>query len=279
MDRDQRALVTVPAASLRETPSREAGLADEALCGTGVELLEEEGDWRYVRTDYAYTGWVRKEELEMDLEAVSQWEAMPKRTVAVSWCHVLKAPGVRNPSLVRLPRGGQVAVWESPEDGWIKVGLPDGRSGFVPEKSVACRPLFWKEIPEETLRRSLVETALLYKGTPYFWGGKTPSGVDCSGLCFMAYWLNGVCIYRDAKLKAGFPLRSIPLAAVGKGDLLFFPGHVALYVGGNRYVHATAQPDSFGVTCNSLDPRDPLYRADLRATITAVGSLFPAGSL
>ena len=73
---------------------------------------------------------------------------------------------------------------------------------------------------EEALRARAVEVALSYQGTQYRWGGKSPLGVDCSGLTFMAWFFCGVSLYRDARLVDGFPARPIPFEARKPGDLL-----------------------------------------------------------
>ena len=44
------------------------------------------------------------------------------------------------------------------------------------------------------LRAKLVDGALAYLDCPYRWGGRTPAGVDCSGLCHTAYLLQGLPI-------------------------------------------------------------------------------------
>ena len=90
----------------------------------------------------------------------------------------------------------------------------------------------------------------------------------------MSYLLNGVVIYRDANIVEGFPVHEIPRAEMKPGALLFFPGHVAMYLGDGRYIHSTAKNGSDGVVINSLDPEDPDYRADLDQGMTAVGSIF-----
>ena len=62
----------------------------------------------------------------------------------------------------------------------------------------------------------------------------------------------------------------------GKSPLgVDFPGHIALYLGNDRYIHSTARAGSDGVVINSLDPAAPDYRADLREKLYAVGSVFP----
>ncbi|MCI5927120.1 MAG: C40 family peptidase [Pseudoflavonifractor capillosus] len=99
-------------------------------------------------------------------------------------------------------------------------------------------------------------------------------GIDCSGLCSMAYLLCGVIIWRDAAIREGYPIRPIPRENMRPGDLLFFPGHVAMYLGDGRYIHATARAGDDGVVINSLRPGHADYRVDLAGSLTAVGSIF-----
>ena len=115
---------------------------------------------------------------------------------------------------------------------------------------------------------------MLYQGTHYRWGGKSPMGIDCSGLVSTAYMLCGILIYRDAHIMEDFPIHEISLENVKPGDLLFFPGHVAMYLGHGRYCHSTGRSGDNGFALNSLNPGDPDYRADLKAAITQVGSYF-----
>ena len=61
-------------------------------------------------------------------------------------------------------------------------------------------------------------------------------------------------------------------AGMKPGDAIFFPGHVAMYLGDNRYCHSTAKSSGFDI--NSLDPSDSDYREDLHRKITGVASYF-----
>lgn len=105
-------------------------------------------------------------------------------------------------------------------------------------------------------------------------GRQDASGVDCSGLAFMAYRLSGITIWRDASIREGYPIHAVDPARVRPGDLLFFPGHVAVYLGGGRYIHSTARSGSDGVVVNSLDPAHEDFRRDLSEKLACVGSLF-----
>ena len=93
-------------------------------------------------------------------------------------------------------------------------------------------------------REHLIETSLLYLNAPYLWGGKTPFGIDCSGLTQMVYKLNGYKLKRDASQQAsqGEPLSFIEESE--PGDLAFFDNvdgdiiHVGIIMNDNYIIHA-----------------------------------------
>jgi cell wall-associated NlpC family hydrolase len=58
------------------------------------------------------------------------------------------------------------------------------------------------------------------------------------------------------------------------GDLMYFPGHIAMYLGDGAYIQSTAKVGNSGVVINSLDPASPYYRADLAESWYASGSIF-----
>ncbi|MFR6589932.1 MAG: hypothetical protein ACLURV_07130 [Gallintestinimicrobium sp.] len=55
--------------------------------------------------------------------------------------------------------------------------------------------------------------------------------------------------------------------------ICFFPGHVAIYLGNGRIIHATGHPESSCVTVNSLWEASR-YREDLKNSLCAAGSIF-----
>ena len=129
-------------------------------------------------------------------------------------------------------------------------------------------------IEEEQFRRDVVETARTYLGVQYRWGGRSTPGLDCSGLTSESYMLNGILTYRDANIVEGYPVHEIERKDMKPGDLLYFPGHIAMYTGEGRYIHSTGRAGSGGVVYNSLCPDDKLYRKDLADGLYAVGSIF-----
>jgi peptidoglycan DL-endopeptidase CwlO len=90
-----------------------------------------------------------------------------------------------------------------------------------------------------TLGERAVALARAELGVPYVWGGESPSGFDCSGLVQYVYGRLGVALPRVAadQYRAG---HHVPRSQLRPGDLVFFDhlGHVGLYVGGGRFIHA-----------------------------------------
>ena len=269
-----KAIINVPICPLYERATRESTLVDEALYGMVVDILEEViPGWLKIRTHYRYEGIVCGEDLLLDDETVEFWEAQPKKVVLnKNFLDVLSEPRVQGWIKETLPLGSLVSPLGEPKDGWQEVLLADGRTGYVMAPILGEYYTEPVSDDEQTLRNALVEAVMRFRNTHYRWGGKSPNGIDCSGLCSTAYLLCGIIIFRDASIRDEFPLHDIALEEIKPGDLLFFPGHVAMYIGDGRYCHSSSK--SNGVTINSLNPADPDYREDLHLSITRIGSYF-----
>jgi peptidoglycan DL-endopeptidase CwlO len=92
--------------------------------------------------------------------------------------------------------------------------------------------------PPRTVAEVALHRALEMRGVPYVWGGSTPSGFDCSGLVRFAYRGAGITLDHSSYAQWGAG-RHVHRRDLLPGDIVFFGmGHVGLYVGGNRFVHA-----------------------------------------
>lgn len=268
-----KAIVNDMIVNLHAKPDATSELVDEVLYGMTVNILEFcDALWVRIQTNYRYEGYCLKEKLLIDDIKAAQWQEEAKNVIIQNFADVLTGPKIQCSKILTLVRGSFITLVEDTalEKEWTKVILANGEIGYT--RSFWVRNNIVENISEDEFRENVVQTALSYITTPYRWGGKSPLGIDCSGLCSMAYMLNGVIIYRDAKIVEGFPIKEITLDQIQKGDLLYFPGHIAMYIGDGIYVHSSLGGNE--VSINSLNEKHPHYRKDLATSITAVGSLF-----
>ncbi len=95
-----------------------------------------------------------------------------------------------------------------------------------------------------TVRR-LISSSFQYVGVPYWFGGTTPRGFDCSGFTRYVFSQVGISLPRmaDGQFSVGRPVSTEKLRA---GDLVFFetyepgPSHVGIYIGNSQFISATS---------------------------------------
>jgi len=90
-----------------------------------------------------------------------------------------------------------------------------------------------------TIAARAVHDALALRGAPYVYGGGTPAGFDCSGFTSYVYGKLGITLAHSSYEQWTSGAR-VPRADLRPGDLVFFAGlgHVGIYIGDGRFVHA-----------------------------------------
>ena len=115
------------------------------------------------------------------------------------------------------------------------LGPPDGRAAPMPTRHAPI-----PAVPKPTIGERAAAIAVSAVGVPYRWGGISPvGGFDCSGLVDWAYGRLGIALPHSsyALYDQG---RRVARSRMRVGDLLFFSGrgHVGIYIGRGRMVHA-----------------------------------------
>ena len=273
------AVVNLSVNNMREQPDYAAEMGDQCLMGTLVEIIGEQSYWRQIVAPKPYKAWVNAMGLtEMTETEKDAYLAAPKYICTADYAHIWSEPSEKSMrvcdfvagDLVRqcLDNKGKALKHKK----FLKVTLPSGRAGWVRREAV-------EDFRDWTSSRSatadgILEAAYRFIGVPYLWGGTSIKGVDCSGLAWSAYFLNGILLPRNASQQAKVGIDVIPDAEhLQPGDLLFFGRaatadrpervtHVGIYIGDGLYIHSSQV-----VRINSLDPASEDYagRGPLRA--------------
>jgi cell wall-associated NlpC family hydrolase len=239
--------LNVPLSDLRTHPhtTAQAGTHDpyeetQLLYGERVRVIKRHEGWARVeaieqpefthaRRWQGYPGWV-------PASVLVPWNQLMDPTIVITakWAQAWHDPHLMRPSTWRFALGTRLRATEFAEQRW-KAELLDGNTVWLRfqdarsfEDVAALSPL--------AQRRLIIRSAGLLVGDPYYWGGRSPTGVDCSGLVNLAYRSAGVAIPRDAHEQF---LRAQPISALQPADLVFLSEranpkrivHVMLYAG------------------------------------------------
>ncbi len=225
-------VAVLPYVSIFSQPDCFSEHIDELLFGEECEIIGEYGNFWEIETDYGYRGYIIKNGIA------------PKRfkancVVKLPFADLLFEKRNYFRPVITLPLGARLYVEENSEnERYCTAMLQNGQECFVHKNHI--KRLFSFPENEQESRKRITETAKMYLGFQYRWGGRTPSGIDCSGLCFNACRFNGFHIWRDADMKMSRNLRDIPFECAKSGDLMFFKGHMAVYLGNGEIIHSSA---------------------------------------
>lgn len=246
--------VCVPIAHIFASPDLAGEHTDEALFGNECEITDEFFSFYKIKTDYGYCGWT----LKTNVCPILKKGAF---VVSTPFADLLRSPENKYAPITTFPMGS-VVDYGVPHAGerYGMVILPDKTGGYMHNKWVSPLP-----VKTEDYRDTVCETAKKYLGVQYRWGGKTHNGIDCSGLAFMSYYMAGIKIWRDASLEKSEALKPISLDQAQKGDLLFYKGHVAVYLGENRFIHSCG---SHGVVYGDFN-----QQPNMKTDIIGIGTL------
>ncbi len=212
---------------LRAEPNEEAEVVSELIYGERVKVFDREDQFvRVAREKDNYLGWLA-------IAALSHHIPQASHQIAVPRAHAFTAAKVASAIKMELSLGAILQVIKE-ENNWSEVLLAKNQKAYV--RSSLLKPF---ELMPSSSAKKISQLALRFIDAPYVWGGVTAWGLDCSGLVQTVYGHFGIVLERDAdqQSKQG---NTTAASEIELGDLLFFPGHVAIALSKTRFIHANA---------------------------------------
>jgi len=234
--------VGVPVASVRAAPSAQSEQIDQVLFGEAFDVLDS-GDgfaWGQARRD-GYVGHVK-------IEALTEDVLTPTHRVSALRAFAFAQPAVR--AAARGPFSHNALMTVTEENGSYALAIG---AGWVPK--VHLSPIGLMEAEPATVVERFV-------GAPYLWGGRDSLGLDCSGLIQQALHACGRACPRDADQQQTLG-KEVSGAALERGDLVFWRGHVGMMLDAQRLGHANAHHMAVAV--------EPLAEAVMRIRESGAG--------
>lgn len=225
----------VPFAAIRRTPGETGPQDTQLLFGEMFTVYDREGGWCWGQAALDdYVGYVA----EAALSTVTTGNTHRVTTLAT---YRYREPDIKSPPLDRLPMNAKIQAGSDAGDKFVR----EARGGWVFTKHL-------KPIAES--RHDVVATARQFLGVPYFWGGRSADGLDCSGLIQNVLERRGIPVPRDTDQQEQWcrdngateifrrrnEREDWTGLALHPGDLLFWKGHVAMMVDTEDMIHANA---------------------------------------
>lgn len=242
----------VPHVAVRQTAMRAADCeravaVSELLPGEGFLVLDEGHGhaWGFSAHDH-YVGHVPLDALVPCEPAAATHMAGPGDAL------LFAAPDIKAPVVATLPAASRVAA-EPHDKAFLRIAAGPQAGAFLHRRHALPAggdpALDWVAVAEG------------FVGSPYRWGGRSRSGIDCSGLVQVARQLAGQACRRDSDMQEA-DATPIDRAAAGRGDLAFWAGHVAILLDGKTLLHANAH--AMAVTREALAAVEARIGAEAR---------------
>ncbi len=211
---------------LRSGPSHKSEMLSQVLFGEKYNIIDESGHWYKIETLFDnYQGWI-------DINHLQQSEDKDGL-----------AGQVLNRSLLCFKNDKTRLVLEA----GCEIYNPDIENKvFSAGGNVygTCSDFGYSYL---TINESIGDTAMRFINCPYIWGGRIPSGIDCSGFVQLVYKIHGKAIPRDSgqQATAGESINFIEEAI--PGDLVFFDDdagritHVGMILSRGLVIHASGR--------------------------------------
>ncbi|MCF8360054.1 MAG: C40 family peptidase [Prolixibacteraceae bacterium] len=220
---------------VRTEPKEKSEMCTQILLGEHFEVIEDEEKWCRIRMAYdGYEGWIdRKVVTEITEKEYRYLSETPQPVSSDIFNIVQQVNHYRNFLIV----SGSTLPHYSKRKSTFRISKT---SFHIEGNSV-------HNFSIKEARARIINTALLYFNAPYLWGGRTPLGIDCSGLTQITYKIAGIKIPRDASQQAQMGDHFSFVEEALPGDLAFFDNeegeivHVGIIWEKNKIIHSSGK--------------------------------------
>ena len=224
---------------VRREPSERSEMVTQILFGEHFEIIDYLPGWSHVRLAYdGYEGWIDSKMVTPLSE--NRWEKIEKSPHAVTTDIFTLIPAEGGEHLM-LVAGSTLPFWRP-----ILRRFTINEAAFkVPPSVLPSSGHTYRNVKDA--RNLIISQALKYFNAPYLWGGRSPFGIDCSGLTQVIYKMAGIKIPRDAgqQVHAGTAFSFVEEG--NPGDLAFFDDdegrivHVGILWKQKKIIHASGK--------------------------------------
>jgi hypothetical protein len=265
-------VINLSVVNIRSKPDKSSELVTQAILGTPIKIYKRGSDERFlVQTPEKYIAWLKGSAFTfMNTKEFNSWNNSKKIIYLNEYGFSFSKPDANSQHVSDLVAGNFLKLIGE-EGSFYKVNYPDNREAFV-KKDEAKLFEEWYNTLNPT-GETILNTAYRFMGVPYWWGGTSPKGMDCSGFVKTVYFLNGIILPRDASQQVN--IGELVDTKNGwqnlkAGDLLFFGEkstndrkdkitHDAIYIGNGDYINSSGR-----IIINSLN-KDKSYYSSSRA--------------
>ena len=212
---------------LRAENSDRSEIVSQVLFGEHFEILETQKQWSKIKLHFdGYEGWVDTKQYQIISQ--NSFNQLSKDAIILN-ADLVQYISAPNNVLIPIPLGASLSLLNHSE---VNIENFD----FEGMKISGIKP-----------KSDIIKSAFMYLNAPYLWGGKTPFGIDCSGLTQMVYKLNGYSLLRDAYQQSSQGEALSFIEESEPGDLAFFDNeegkiiHVGIIMDNNYIIHASGK--------------------------------------
>lgn len=219
--------------AIRKNPSHQSELISQLLFGETYLVLQTLPYWLQIKCSYdEYTGWIDR----LNAQALTEqsFKMLLQSSHKVILAEKLRLVTEKGTNLLAVP-GSELPFYSFDNKGF-KV---DNIFFKIVEKP--------EIIDADYTSETIIKIAEKFLNTPYLWGGRSISGIDCSGFTQVVFKINHINLPRDTwqQATAGSPIDDFKEA--GRGDLAFFKNeknkicHTGILMDKNVIVHASGR--------------------------------------